>query len=466
MHKTDWNRFQFMAFDSPLPSLLQEEYFKRYFFLNKEIEKGNNLFVQLVRYEDCSSKDNAESIFFRIRAQGGEGIILRDPTAPYVHGYTRSLYKYKGFNDAEAVVLEKRSESRYLCRVYKLHLLHNANKSVRREAQQESEEIEREIEESEGDGEKEREGETKGYYDIEMGVEEGLQGESGGLGGGEGIEKGQFVSFKYVGEYDGTCPPMNPKIYAIRNDIQNWKQLLSSKQKPPDHQRIWKSEVRSEEFDWGDPKTHLSFFTKFANSNNFDPLNPENWYTVERKHVLPQGKGLLAVFNDSLVRALKHTFPNIGLEDHKFSRAPRNCWASRENRKKFFDEFAKDNHFDTNIPENWYSISKDEILNTKSGISVLQHYKGSLSEALLDVYPLVQFDKNKLQRPTMNWELVETQKVFFDEFAASKKFDPAIQRNWASVSKMDIVGKGGYAILKCYKGSLTKAINVVYKFNK
>jgi len=183
---------------------------------------------------------------------------------------------------------------------------------------------------------------------------------------------------------------------------------------------------------------------------------------VERKEILPQGKGLLSLFNDSLVRALKYTFPNIGLEDHKFLRAPRNCWAVRENRKKFFNSFAKDNLFDPNIPENWYSISKEDILKVKSGISVLQHYKGSLPEALLDIYPLLLFDKSKLKRQSINWSQIETQKTFFDEFASSKNFDPAIQKNWEGVSKMDIVNKGGYGILRHYHGSLPKAINAIY----
>jgi len=34
-------------------------------------------------------------VYFKIRAQGGEGIILRYPDSPYVNGYSRFMYKHK-----------------------------------------------------------------------------------------------------------------------------------------------------------------------------------------------------------------------------------------------------------------------------------------------------------------------------------------------------------------------------------
>lgn len=36
-----------------------------------------------------------EKIFFKIRAKHGEGIILRDPSAPYDPGYSHFMYKHK-----------------------------------------------------------------------------------------------------------------------------------------------------------------------------------------------------------------------------------------------------------------------------------------------------------------------------------------------------------------------------------
>jgi hypothetical protein len=39
-------------------------------------------------------------------------------------------------------------------------------------------------------------------------------------------------------------------------------------------------------------------------------------------------------------------------------------WGNIENRKKFFEKFAKENFFDPLIPENWYSQPK-QIMDTK-----------------------------------------------------------------------------------------------------
>ena len=73
-------------------------------------------------------------IFLQVLSTGGEGLILRDPKAGYLHGYSPFLYKHKvtlffplylyinllsqGFRDAEALVLKQISDTTYLCRVY------------------------------------------------------------------------------------------------------------------------------------------------------------------------------------------------------------------------------------------------------------------------------------------------------------------------------------------------------------
>ena len=43
--------------------------------------------------------------FAQIQAEGGEGLVIRDPTAEYAHGTTNSMYKIKAYDDDEAVVI-------------------------------------------------------------------------------------------------------------------------------------------------------------------------------------------------------------------------------------------------------------------------------------------------------------------------------------------------------------------------
>jgi hypothetical protein len=40
-----------------------------------------------------------------------------------------------------------------------------------------------------------------------------------------------------------------------------------------------------------------------------------------------------------------------------------NFWQAKENRKQFFENFAKANNFNPLTPENWYRINKEDVIN-------------------------------------------------------------------------------------------------------
>lgn len=77
-------------------------------------------------------------------------------------------------------------------------------------------------------------------------------------------------------------------------------------------------------------------------------------------------------------------YPDIGLQLFRFSIIPRNYysfslffypfvvndklgnhWADANNRKEFFDNFAKEHDFDPLVPENWYQITTKEMREIK-----------------------------------------------------------------------------------------------------
>lgn len=53
-----------------------------------------------------STKEEVQAFFEEELRTGGEGIILRDPMAPYVHGKTKYVLKHKPVDDAEGTILE------------------------------------------------------------------------------------------------------------------------------------------------------------------------------------------------------------------------------------------------------------------------------------------------------------------------------------------------------------------------
>ena len=77
------------------------------------------------------------------------------------------------------------------------------------------------------------------------------------------------------------------------------------------------------------------FFEEFAKNNNFDPLVPSNWYQTPRIAITEtkvlqnkrqndtnffwqKASSLLEHFKGSLVKALQHAFPEIGLDASGF----------------------------------------------------------------------------------------------------------------------------------------------------
>lgn len=52
-------------------------------------------FIEVVPTEECQSVEHLDKFFQDILDKGGEGIILRDPTAPYQPGRSLGFLKHK-----------------------------------------------------------------------------------------------------------------------------------------------------------------------------------------------------------------------------------------------------------------------------------------------------------------------------------------------------------------------------------
>eukprot|EP00026_Physarum_polycephalum_P003067 Phypoly_transcript_03076.p1 GENE.Phypoly_transcript_03076~~Phypoly_transcript_03076.p1 ORF type:complete len:846 (+),score=126.53 Phypoly_transcript_03076:232-2538(+) len=453
-HLIQWEKLRYMIFDTPQPDLRDDAYEFRFSFLESVLSQckqptwQESNFIQLVPFERCTNRKFAEERFYAIRVREGEGIILRDLASPYVNGYSKFLYKTKGYYDAEALVIKQLTESTFLCKVHKNQI--PAATKVR-------------LPSLEPKTDSENVFSDKNFFTVEMKLDEKFDSE------GEEIIPGQtFVSFKYVGEYNGEGPPMNPLIYTIRGDITNWDQLLHSARKTPDSPNIWKPNLQMQ---WGAKENQAKFLKEFAAKNQFDPLVPKNWYTITNADISAKGgRGLLARFENSHIKLLMDVFPDIGLEAHKFSHVRNNHWTDVDNRKRFFDDFAKSKGFDPLNKDKWRLVSHDEVAQTKGGSGVLSHYKGSLTNALIDVYGAsADLDQEFLRKKST---VVKTESTdsradfarnFFDNFAKFKEFDPLVADHWYCVSKSTISSeKGGASVLSKYSGSLYAALCDAY----
>jgi hypothetical protein len=69
----------------------------------------------------------------------------------------------------------------------------------------------------------------------------------------------------------------------------------------------------------------------------------------------------------------------------RFENQPREYWNKIENRKDFLDWLANDLGFKE--MDDWYRLRKENIETTHGGHNLLTHYRGSIPQLLLSVYP-------------------------------------------------------------------------------
>jgi len=111
--KIDWSSFRYMVFDTPSSKGSYSErysylcttiFFHSLFFLlliNLVLPKGdalkgkNHRYVSVAPYEVCKDTAHVEKSFQDIMDQGGEGVILRDPSSPYQAGRSSGFLKHK-----------------------------------------------------------------------------------------------------------------------------------------------------------------------------------------------------------------------------------------------------------------------------------------------------------------------------------------------------------------------------------
>jgi len=70
---------------------------------------------------------------------------------------------------------------------------------------------------------------------------------------------------------------------------------------------------------WDKSDNQLRFFESYADKYNFDPLNPNNWYSQSKRKIMAiKGAHRIAHYHGgSITNALEHLFPTIGLDHSK-----------------------------------------------------------------------------------------------------------------------------------------------------
>jgi len=177
---------------------------------------------------------------------------------------------------------------------------------------------------------------------------------------------------------------------------------------------------------------------------------------------LKGGTTLLSNYQGSVIKALLHLFPNVGLEEKQFTIVPHKHWLDPKNRRRFFESYAKEKEFDFLVADNWYSTTTEEVLNAKEpgASSVVKYYGGSISKGLFDCFPEIPFEKSKfVTRSSHYWKDAQHRRDFFLDVAKKKGFNPLVAENWYPLSFSELASfKGSNAVLAHHNSSFVNAL--------
>lgn len=98
-----WNAISYNVFDVPdAPGGLMQRLsvMERYLMANPKIKQ-----IRIVQQIRIKSEEQLAKMFKHITSNGGEGVVVRDPDAPYIRAKSNKNLKYKAYSDAECEVV-------------------------------------------------------------------------------------------------------------------------------------------------------------------------------------------------------------------------------------------------------------------------------------------------------------------------------------------------------------------------
>lgn len=123
-----------------------------------------------------------------------------------------------------------------------------------------------------------------------------------------------------------------------------------------------------------------SFLEEFAKSRNMDPLLAETWYNIPYQDIsqVQGGDSVFQKIKGGYIHTLQQLFPEVKFDNLAFLRCTppppspslvnvnySASWHGVENRRQFFEQYALEHGFDPLIPDNWYSQSRESIMDFK-----------------------------------------------------------------------------------------------------
>eukprot|EP00026_Physarum_polycephalum_P001914 Phypoly_transcript_01917.p1 GENE.Phypoly_transcript_01917~~Phypoly_transcript_01917.p1 ORF type:complete len:811 (+),score=69.95 Phypoly_transcript_01917:211-2643(+) len=400
-----WPSLRVISFDSPKRKHQHNPYEKRYRLLLKNIALSHP-FVVIPARMMCDK-------FLRILAQyiiddGGEGVILQKYRSLYEQGRSLSLVKLKSApGDQEGIIVAI-----------------DPDKSV--------------------------------SLKLPNGTTFSVTAENVFV---PNLSVGDVVTFSNESNARSSLP-LNPKIYRLRPDV-DWEDLAFE-------DKNLLSEISHVKDFKSNPVGHWSkgnmrnYMESFAKSKNMDPLQPDTWYdSLKLFCKAKSGRTILRKFKNGYVEALQYLFPDVKFNPESFAKTK---YYKIENRRKFLENYARENGFDPLNPNMWYLQPYDKIIGIMGARRVFAYHNNSLPQALCDLFPNIGLQKSSFKALRYDvWDTPESRRKFFKDYAQKYGFDSLKAENWYLQSKDRILAfKGGFMVMAYHNNDITKALQDLF----
>lgn len=97
-----WYKLKLHVFDVPNA---EGDLFARLAVLERYLQENPAPHIQIIEQIPIQNKAHLDTFFIQIQQLGGEGVVVRNPHSPYIHGRSAQILKLKAVSDEECTVV-------------------------------------------------------------------------------------------------------------------------------------------------------------------------------------------------------------------------------------------------------------------------------------------------------------------------------------------------------------------------
>eukprot|EP01118_Nematostelium_gracile_P003123 TRINITY_DN1355_c0_g1_i1.p1 TRINITY_DN1355_c0_g1~~TRINITY_DN1355_c0_g1_i1.p1 ORF type:complete len:349 (+),score=64.58 TRINITY_DN1355_c0_g1_i1:234-1280(+) len=223
---------------------------------------------------------------------------------------------------------------------------------------------------------------------------------------------------------------------------------------------VWKFDESIPSGLWDNQELHRHFVDHLEKELKI--TNMEDWYNVNVEDIRRNGGGTLLqkYYRDSPSEMIISVLKEHNWELHRFTHRPKQIWDEMQSQRDLMDRLAKELNIQT--MEDWYSVSKAQIIHKRAGGLLNRKYHGSPSRMITSILTEHQWNLSHFTRkPNGVWS---DQKVQQDLIAhVAKQLHINNMEDWYRVTANQIRETGGKSLLaRIYKDSPSKMITSLF----